>query len=232
MRYGIVLGLLVVVVPAFGVDTPPVPLCDAAQAPGLELLRSVGDGAPWAAVSTTGVTLESVGTGDWYATGLPDATGTERYLVVLTSPIDPTQRIATYAYGARPAQRIVFRTTMSRTDGPITLKQGDSHGQIALEILSGLPSDIASPLTVEATMLRESDGTVTFSERPAVVSDVTEDARSGTWGATLSYALQAGDTATAGVYRAEFTVCYAANECHTLPADDSLVVRIIPAFAP
>ena len=218
--------------PAFGVDTPPISLCDQVQAPGIVLYRAT-DTVSWSPVSTSGVDVSAIGGSEWIVTGLPDAAGDERYQAVLTSALDATVRLASYSYGARPGERIVFRQAIKLPDSPITIKEGDTHGDLALEVLYGLPSDIGNPgTTVTASLLRLADASVIFADRAATISGVVQDAGSGTYGATLSYQVAPGDTDLPGDHVLEFTVCYDVDQCHTLPADDTLAVRIVPAFSP
>lgn len=200
-------------------------------APGLSLQLRLWhwDGAAWAPASTSGVTVSDLGTGEYVVAGLPAALGTDRYELVLAAAGDPAQGLATYSYGARPAQRIVWRSQIESASSPRLFKRHDTHGAVELKVLSGLPADVATAM-VTFTLWNPATGTALFAGRPAQVADVVEDMASGSWGATLVYPLAAGDLATAGRYLGEFTICYAPGECHTLPSDNSLEIRVLVDF--
>ncbi len=187
------------------------------------------DGSAWAQASPSGITTVDLGTGEYLATGLPTATGSDRYELVLAAAGDPAQGLATYSWGARPAQRIVWRSQIDSASSPRAFKRHDTHGSVALRILSGLPADIESA-EVTFTLWNPATGAAVFAGRAAQVAEVVEDMASGSWGATLVYDLAPGDLATAGRYLGEFTVCYSPGQCHTLPNDNSLELRVLVDF--
>lgn len=187
------------------------------------------DGSAWSQAAIGGITVSDLGTGEYVVSGLPTATGEERYELVVAAAADPELGLASYGYGARPGQRIVWRSQIDTASSPRFFKRNDTHGAIALRVLSGLPAEIASA-TITFALWSPTTGTALFSGRPAQVADVVEDMASGSWGATLVYDLAPGDLAAAGKLKGEFTVCYSPGECHTLPPDNSLELQVLVDF--
>ncbi len=224
------ISVSLVAAPAAAADSPPVNLGAEGLTPGLRVLKA-SDVSPWADVDPGSAVVVEIGAGDYYVAGLPDAVGRERYFVVMTSAGDPNRALATYVYGAKPGQRIVWRSDIVLPARPRTFKQGDSFGAVELRVNSGLPVDISDGATVATFQLYDpSDDVVLFSGRAAVISDVTQDATSGSWGASLIYDLQAGDLDVAGTLLGEFRICYPSGACHTLPTTPALELVVLEAF--
>jgi hypothetical protein len=199
--------------------------------PGLavELRLWRWDGAAWTSASNAGLTVSDLGTGEYVVAGLPTASGADRYELVVAAAATPELGLASYSYGARPAQRIVWQSQIASASSPRLFKRHDTHGAVALKVLSGLPEEIASA-AVTFALWNPATGVAIFAGRPAQVADVVEDTASGSSGATLVYVLAPGDLAAAGRYLGEFTVCYAPGNCHTLPPDNSLELRVVVDF--
>ena len=71
--------------------------------------------------------------------------------------------------------------------------------------------------------------TVRFQMRArngAVLMDVAALVVTATGTPTVEYSWQAGDTATAGLYEAEFRVTYADGKIETFPNDGFILVRV------
>jgi hypothetical protein len=187
------------------------------------------NGSAWSLASGSGIAVSDLGTGEYVFSGLPTAAGEERYELVVTAAAEPALGLASYSYGARPGQRIVWRSQIESGSSPRLFKRNDTHGAIALKILAGLPADIETS-AITFALWNPVTGTAVFAGRPAQVADVVQDAASGTWGATLIYDLALSDLATAGKYLGEFTVCYSPGQCHTLPPDNSLELRVMVDF--
>ena len=80
------------------------------------------------------------------------------------------------------------------------------------------------PATVDLT-----GASVKFQMRPrngAMVLDVTASIVTATGTPTVEYSWQTGNTATAGVYEAEFRVTYADGKIETFPNVGFIAVRI------
>lgn len=206
--------------------TPPRNLGQAGLALDLSLWRF--DGSTWAAADASGLDVVDLGDGWYRVEDLPNAAGAEAYQLGLALAGAPERVLAEYAWGAQPGQRIVWRQQV-RLQDPRVFKRGDTHGAVSLEVLSGLPADVAGAAAT-FTLYAPSTGTAVFSGRPASVESVVFDATSGSWGATLVYDLAAGDLAATGRYLGEFTLCYTPGSCHTLPADNTLELRVLGDF--
>lgn len=215
--------------PAAAFTTPPVNLGAAGLT--LELRLWQYDGSTWAAASTAGLSVDDLTTGEYTVDGLPTATGDERYLLVVASAADEASALAEYTYGAVPGQRIVWRQEVELPPQPLTFKRNDTYGSVSVVIRRRLPAAACEPeTTVVFTLINQATSVVAVDAATAELSDCELDATTSTYGATLTYDWQAGDLAAAGSYLGEFTVCYAVGSCHTLPADNRLLLRVLPDF--
>ena len=96
-----------------------------------------------------------------------------------------------------------------------TIKRGDTSPAIRYAL---------EPATVVLT-----GATVRFQMRArngAVLMDVAALVVTATGTPTVEYSWQAGDTATAGLYEAEFRVTYADGKIETFPNDGFILVRV------
>jgi hypothetical protein len=212
---------------AWAIDSDPTNL--GAEGLTLDLRLYQWDGVEWAPVDSSGVTPVELGDGDYLFTGLPLATGLERYRLIVATAGDPASGLREYVYGARPGERITWRGAIALPDQPRLFKVGDTAGSVSLTIESGLPSTIGDgATTATARLLAIPTSTVVFTGRAATISGVVFHQPTASWGATLSYDVAALDFAVAGLHRAEFLVCYLGDpeECHTLPADNILELHV------
>lgn len=185
----------------------------------------------WASASAAGVTVEELGSGDYYLAGLPTATDATRYLAVVYDSGTPAEALAVYGWGASPGQRIVWRHLVDLGDTPLVFKQHDTHGDITLDVTSGLVEDIGDPSTTVAFALwSPTTGAVVFSGRAGSIENVALDSTSGTYSATLVYDLQDGDLDTAGTFLGEFTVTFPDATTLTLPSNNTLRLTVREDF--
>jgi hypothetical protein len=100
-------------------------------------------------------------------------------------------------------------------DDTFEIKRGDTSPAIRYALI---------PATVVLT-----GATVRFQMRPrngTVVLDVIATVVTATGTPTVEYSWQAGDTATAGLYEAEFRVTYADGKIETFPNGGFIQVRV------
>lgn len=98
--------LAILSVSAQAESTPPVSLCESGLSLGVRILRS-DDATGWQEISPTPApTLVDLGTGEYVLQDLPDASGRERYQVLLTSATEPGVVRASYTYGADRASAL------------------------------------------------------------------------------------------------------------------------------
>lgn len=219
--------LLLLAAPAAAKTTPPVNLCDAGLTVELRLWE--WDGSSWSSAATAGATVTDLGTGEYYVSDLPDATGETIYQLWISSDEVPEIALASFTWAKEPAAQLVWRADLDRP-APLVFKEGDTFGSIQLTVLSGLPSEIGDVgTTATFTLYDPSAGAPIFSDQAATIANVVLEAETNTWGADLIYDLEAGDLDTPGDLIGEFTVCYGA-ECHTLPADDTLEITVLPSL--
>lgn len=100
-----------------------------------------------------------------------------------------------------------------------SLKVGDTAPALTVTVAysDGSPVDLTGATATFA--VRDATGIVVIPETAATVGTDT-----------LSYAWQAGDTATAGFYRAEFTVTLLDTGISTFPSQYYVDVIILPSF--
>ena len=209
--------------------TPPVNLGATGLSLDLRLWHWTDTAGDWAQASTAGVTIVDEGTGEYTVDGLPVATGTERYHVVLFKTGSSTVAVRELTYGASPGRRILWRTELEAPAAPWVFKQNDSHGSISIAVLRGLPATIASA-TATFTMYNPADGSTVIVDQAASVTNTGLDATSGTYFATLVYDWSAGDLATAGRFRGEWEVTFPDTTKETFPKDDRLRITVRPDF--
>ncbi len=221
-------ALLDLVEPALAIDSDPVNL--GAEGLALELRLHHWDGTEWAEVDSSGIVTAEIADGDYLFTGLPSATGAERYKLIVATAAAPAVGLAAYVYGARPGETIVWHpSAIAQPPAPSLWKVGDTAGSVQLTVRYGLPATVGDGATTATARLYDTvEGEVVFTGRAATITGVTFDEVTASWGATFAYAVAAGDFDSAGLHRAEFTVCYlgAAEDCHTLPANDVLELHV------
>lgn len=212
-------------------QTRPLALGSAGLTLDLTLWTQASPGAQWTEASTAGVTVSELGGGGYVVGNLPTATGTVRYALWVALASAPNDVLAEAHWGAQPGTRIVWRQELSLPPQPLVFKVDDTYGSIALQVLRRLPAAACEPTTT-ATFSAWSltAGAALFTGRAATISDCALEANTSTYGATLTYDLQSGDTAASGRYLGEFTLCYAVDSCHTLPADNRLEWRVVEDF--
>src|SRR5579859_8078846 len=95
---------------------------------------------------------------------------------------------------------------------PLVLRQHDTSGSVAMQILSGLVEDPGA-MGASATfgLWDETAGAVVAGfPKSAVISNTGTDPATGTYFANVSYPLSGGDvTGTPGRYLMEFTITFA-----------------------
>lgn len=227
-RIGLFIALLLAVTAPLcaTITSAPVNLGDA----GLTLtvgLRHWQEDAPdtWAVASTVGVTVNDLGGGLYTVSGLPAATGTDRYALTLSAS---GRGLVTYTYGAQPGQRVVWREELALPSVPYVFKAGDTAGSISLVVLRRLPAAACEPETTATfTAATQQTNVAIITDEAAVISDCELDATTGTYGLTLTYDWQDGDLDTVGKYLGEFELCYSPTSCQTLPSDNRLTFTVV-----
>jgi hypothetical protein len=190
-------------------------------------LRHWQESAPnsWPTASTAGVTVNDLTGGLYTVSGLPVATGTDRYAVTLTAG---GTSLFTYSYGAQPGVRVVWQEELALPAAPTTFKAGDTTGSISLVVSRRLPAAACDPgTTATFTAASQSGGAAIITDGAATISNCALDATTTTYGATFTYDIQAGDLATVGKYLGEFQICYSPTSCQTLPSDNRLRFEIV-----
>jgi len=179
----------------------------------------------WTSASAAGVTTSDLGGGLYTVSGLPAATGTDRYAVQLSAGGVGLQ---TYTYGAQPGTRIVWQQELDLPSAPTIFKQGDTFAALSLVVKRRLPAAACEPeTTATVTAANAQTGAALFTDQAATITDCVLDATTGTYGATLGYDMQAGDLDTVGKYAAEFKLCYSPSSCQTVPTDGRLQFSVV-----
>jgi Rib/alpha/Esp surface antigen-like repeat protein len=203
--------------------------------PGLELelrLWRYDQGSGWEAADASAIVTTDLGTGEYLFSQLPEASGKAAYVLVVALTASPSQALATYTYGAVPGQINTWRMEYRPMSSPFVFKTNDTYALVYLVVASGLPAAIGNAETSAIfTMLDVTSGEATIEDRAATISNVTLDAGTGTYGATLTWdGVQEGDFSTPGQYMAEFEITYPDGRKQTVPADNRLRVEIISDF--
>jgi len=179
----------------------------------------------WTSASAAGTTVNDLGGKLYTVSGLPAATGTDRYLVHLSAG---GIGLASYVYGAQPGTRLVWQQELDLPSAPTIFKQGDTFAALSLVVKRRLPAAACEPeTTATVTAANAQTNAALFTDRAATITDCMLDATTGTYGATLGYDLQAGDLATVGKYAAEFKICYSPSSCQTVPTDGRLQFSVV-----
>lgn len=229
-RASVFLAILLFSLPVAAEITPPVNLGASGMTLSLRLWKWT-DAAGWTAESVAGLTIADLTTGEYTVDGLPSATDSDRYSLIVAETASPAVGLAAYHYGASPGQRIVWQTVTDPSDSPLTFKQDDTHGSITLVIQSGLVSDIGDPsTTLTFSMWGVSSGAAVFTTRASVISNVALDALTGTYSALFTYDLQTGDMATPGSFLGEFKITYPDTTVLTLPSNNQLRIKVVRDF--
>lgn len=190
-------------------------------------LRHWQSSAPdsWPTATCSGCTVNDLGAGLYTVSGLPLATGTDRYAVTLTAG---GVSLFTYSYGAQPGVQLVWKEELELPSAPTRFVVGDSYGSLQLVVTRRLPSaacDVGT--TATATAASEGSNVALFTDQTATISNCQQDQTTGTYGATFTYDLTAGDLDTVGRYVAQFKICYAPDSCQTLPSDLRLRFEVV-----
>jgi hypothetical protein len=211
--------------------SPPINLGQAGLTLSVRLYFQAQGAAP-VSQSTGTVTVNEIGQGDYYFGGLPEPPGGSVAALVIHETAFPALAMYTYSYGAVPGTSIVWRHEVLPGAPVQRIVQRDTYGSLSLTVTAGLPAKIADGGTA-ATLTLYNAGTsaVFFSGRAVVISNVTQDGGGNGYGATFTYAIQAGDTATPGSFRGRVAIDYAgALGVQTVPADDRFRVEIVPDY--
>lgn len=186
----------------------------------------------WADVSgapLTGIDVVDEGNGEYSLADLPAATGTDRYAATVALTSDATRGLLTYTYGARPGVRLVWQEEIALPSSPLVFRRGDSFGALSLVVTRGLP-EAACDATATMDAASQQTNAALFSDRAATVTNCELDATSGTYGATITADLTAGDLDTVGRYAATATLCYEPGSCQTLPGANLLRFEVVRAL--
>jgi hypothetical protein len=162
------------------------------------------------------VTVE-IGNGHYMFAGLPDAGGTDRITFSVASANDPLRPLYTYVYGAEPGTSVVFRVEGSIPTTGSTVVQDQTFGTVQYQVRSGLPANVGSG-TVTFSAANANTGVAVVSSRPAIISNIVEDVATGSWGAMLTYQIEAALTAAPATLSAEFWI--------TMPGGSKLPVPL------
>jgi hypothetical protein len=202
---------------------PSVPL----GAPGLDLvltLRLLEGGATTEEdQDTDDVVVVDHGDGSYGFSGLPDAGGRDRYTLLVATEQEPTRHLGRWEWGAEPGVSVLFRNEIERVGG-YTIVEDDTAGAIQVVVRSGFA---AAPTSATFTLADASTRTAVVSGRPAVVSNVTLDANTGSYGATFTYFVEAAASNTPGTYLGEFAVTMPDGTVHRgIPKDTPLRITV------
>lgn len=224
--------VLALVLPSALSAAPPPPVNLGASGLSLGVRLWLLSGSTWSAASASGVVVSELGAaGEYVVTGLPVASGAARYHLVLFESAAPSVALAELTYGAEPGAALAWAPRIDPTSTPWVFAQGDTSGSITLRVADGLPSAVADPattVTLSLFPLRRSAGSALLVDAPATVTAIAQQAGSGLYAATLSYALQAGDLdAAAGDYAVQFKVTFPGGGVRLLPPDASRVLRVV-----
>lgn len=190
-------------------------------------LRHWQESAPdsWPTASTVGVTVNDLGGGLYTVSGLPLASGTDRYAVTLTAG---GISLSTYSYGAQPGTQLVWRQELDLPSPPLQFVAGDTYGSLQLVVTRRLPAAACDPgTTAVVTAADQSSNAPLFTAQTATISNCQLDQTTSSYGATFTYALTAGDLDTIGKYTAQFKICYSPSSCQTLPSDTRLRFEVV-----
>lgn len=191
-----VLGLLAV--HALAAPPPPVNLGAPGLAVQVRLQHYTDASGTWTDQDPSAITVTDRGTGDYDLNALPTASGTDRYRVTVALAGDPDRALAHFTYGALPGSQVLWVPRIESPE-PLTFWAGDDSGTLGLDVLSGLPEAVTDPgTTVTLTVWPELGGAAIIDGAAATIASTFEDATTGTYGATLAYALQPGDLPAAG----------------------------------
>lgn len=213
---------------------PPVNLGAAGLTLEVRLQRYTEASGTWTAQDPSAVTVTDRGDGDYDLEGLPTASGTDRYRVAIALAGDPDRALAELTYGALPGSQVLW---VPRIDAPEPHRffEGDSSGTLGLRIRSGLPEAVTDPgTTVTLTLVPGGGGEPLIDAAPASLVAHFQDATTGTFGATLAYALQTGDLPAGSAsprglpHRAYFTLHFPGPVQRTLPTG-GFEVTVAPA---
>jgi hypothetical protein len=196
-------------------------------AEGLDLavrLRQVTAAGEASVLPAGDVVISELGDGDYMLSGLPDAGGTDRVSVFVFIASEPARALYSYDYGAEPGTTVIFRQEVAAVTGS-TLVEDDTFGTVQVVVRSGLPSNIGSG-TATFSASNSDTGAAIVSTRPAVISNVVQDVSTGSWGATLTYQVEAAVTANPLTLDAEFRVTLPGGATLTLPQQQTLRITV------
>jgi len=178
----------------------------------------------WPEVSAAGLTVNDLGGGLYTVSGLPLATGLDRYAVRLSAGGVGLQ---VYTYGAQPGVRLVWREELDLPASPSIFKQNDTRAALSLTIRRRLPAAACEPETTATfTAASATTGAVLFSDRAAVISDCVFDSTTSSYGLTATTDMN-GALGTVGKFVAEVRICYGDGSCQTVPAGGSLTFTVV-----
>ncbi len=111
---------------------------------------------------------------------------------------------------------------------PFAFCQNDTYGQIWLQVMSGLPPEIAAA-SATFSLFMNSAGADVITAAAAVISDIdlTTD---GTYGCVITYTLLPGDLSASDSGFGRFRITFPDGTTLELPAPAALRVRINPAI--
>jgi hypothetical protein len=211
--------------------SPPINLGQAGLTLGVRLYFQAEGQAP-VAQSVVGVTVVEIGLGDYYVAGLADPPAGSRAKAQVFEVATPALVMYEIPYGAVPGTSIVWRHEVVPGAPTQRIVQRDTYAILSLIVTAGLPAEIADGGTAASlTLYNAGTSAVFFSGRAVVISNVTQDGGGNGYGATFTYAIQAGDTATPGSYRGRVAIDYVGSMgIQTVPADDRFRVEIVPDY--
>lgn len=212
--------------PLAAIESPPFALGQTGLSLTVRLRQWTEATGLWADVSPHSVTVTEEGSGEYSLADLPAATGSNRYAATVAITSDATRGLFTYQYGAQPGTRLVWREEIALPSQPLIFRRGDSYGSLALTITRGLPEG-ACDATATMDAANSRTGAMLFSDRAATITNCEEDVTTGTFGATITADLTAGDLDEAGQFLATATLCYEVDSCQTLPGANSLRFEVV-----
>ena len=184
------------------------------------------DGAP---VADPGITITEQPNGrDYEFAALPDPAPGSSTAYVLTWEYLGVPGSYAWPLGTRTPQAVEWRQVFRPSPSVWEMGVGDTAipGQLEVEGLASDPTGSG----VTFSMRKRVGGTVVVDEAAATLADVTEVidpvTLESTWTAVVTYDFVPADTATAGEYRAWFTITYPGGGVMTAPPAKDIQVAI------
>lgn len=171
------------------------------------------------------IEAQELGAGDYLLEGLPNQQGQESYVLVVATAGEPEQALAIVKWGGAAGLPVVWSDDVEAVT-PGVLKRGDTYGGIALRIKSGLPKEVGDSEASAEFAMADRLGNVSFTGRAAQITGVVYNETHQSYGATLVYQLQEGDTEEVGNFRGEFKLTIPGRGFLTVPSREGMLIEV------